>query len=119
MSIRKRLDLLERATIGPTEAESVDPFVEIEQHVAYLCGEGPRPLDQPCPPWIAPESWAARIRVADATDSLFRGDQLPDGLAPAELAAAEAVVRAARSAAEMMLSDGSDERLLHDLTRTP
>lgn len=80
MSLPTRLQRLERqaAVVNERTSQRRDLFAEIEQGVAYLRGEGPRPPDPPCPPWIDPQRWASRMRQARCLEERIRG-ALPAG----------------------------------------
>jgi hypothetical protein len=89
MMLRTRLRHLEaKAAARACLWQPPDVFARIEAHAAYLRGEGPRPPDPPCPPWIDPAAWASRMRIAHALDVLARGD-LAGGEYPADLTADE------------------------------
>jgi hypothetical protein len=84
VSLRRRLGRLEETTARHNQAlPRVSLSDQIEQRLAYLRGEGPRPPDPPCPSWFAPHDWASRMRVSRCSEGrlagvLQPGQYLPD-----------------------------------------
>jgi hypothetical protein len=84
MNLRMRLQRLERqaAAVQARLSEPRDLFAEIEQGVAYLRGEGPRPPDPPCPAWFDPQQWASRLRQSSCLEERMRGALAADEYLP-------------------------------------
>jgi hypothetical protein len=63
-TLKRRLQRLEKATT-PKQAlyQPRNPFKDIDEYDAWMSGEGPRPPNPPCPPWISLENWAQRLRM--------------------------------------------------------
>jgi hypothetical protein len=75
MSVRVRLERLERRAerMLPNQPTR-DLFAEIEEHAAYLRGEGPRPPDPPCPLGFDPAAWRSRMSVCRCLDERTSGE---------------------------------------------
>jgi hypothetical protein len=85
MRARTRLERLKRqaAKHHQAEPERESFWEQIDRQAAYLCGQGPRPPDPPCPSWFDPAEWASRMRIGRCLDyrwtgELGPGEYLPD-----------------------------------------
>ena len=88
MRLRDRLQRLERAAVvRRTVVPPRDLSAEIEQGLAYLCGERPPPPNRPCPPWFDPAEWASRQRVGHCLVARASGELAADTYLPGRDAA--------------------------------
>jgi hypothetical protein len=111
MTLRTRLQRLEAkasALAGPEPA--TDLFARVEAHAAYLRGEGPRPPDPPCPPWIDPAAWASRMRMAHALDVPARGSLTPDEFPPGQKVGERQLAESYREALRMAKGASATEQ---------
>jgi hypothetical protein len=79
MSLRLRIDALEKAGALSERYAPRDIFREQAEHLAYLAGEGSRPPDPPCPAGQDPAFHARRRRIARCLDYRFTGELPGDG----------------------------------------
>jgi hypothetical protein len=83
MSVCSRLERAAAAVDLLSAVAPRDIFAAIEQHAAYLRGEGPRPPDPPCRPWFDPAEWTRRLRTSRCLADQVHGalgdrEYLPD-----------------------------------------